>query len=466
MNTAVPFSEDFASPVLTARQATLHWQLLGGLGICVVPAMTALFMGHLMFGARYLAISVFLLLGYFLARGDKYEYLALAIAAVPALSFFREVFFYFSIAVFFGGGLLLWACVDREEITFIWKDLTWRCLFFLGVLYWWLSMLHTGDYSSNTRLLDYILTATAVYLLAERRSWLATALVGLGISSSLLATALLPYGDRLGAGEIDSMHVGNPILMGVPSAMILLLALADKGRLLMLEEHPFGRMCLALASGIWLVLSGSRGSWTITLICLVLLLLFNKYGRKALLGFLVVISLATALVLLSNRGVGIQTVFEKTVDSDRSLKNRTSFRSVQWSVMPEVFMVSPIWGWGPGSGKAVAFLYTGRHLAWHALYLQVIGETGLIGLTTLLWILILLIRRGVRHLKEWGEITPLIGVVAYMALGLSVSGFDAFSGILLGLAFMARERYPRLKSLDFVAVPGLSEEAAVQPPAA
>ena len=59
MNTAVPFSEDFASPVLTARQATLHWQLLGGLGICVVPAMTALFMGHLMFGARYLAISMF-----------------------------------------------------------------------------------------------------------------------------------------------------------------------------------------------------------------------------------------------------------------------------------------------------------------------------------------------------------------------------------------------------------------------
>jgi O-antigen ligase len=434
---------DFELPTIRAREAKLHWQPMARLAVCVVPAVVSLGLGNLMLGARYFAISLFLMLGYLLVKGDHHEYMAVAIGALPALSFFRDVFFYFSIAVFLGGGLLLWACKSREEIKFVWDDLTWKFLVSLSLLYWWLSILHTGDYTSNTRLIDYCLSATAIYLLADRRSWLATALVGLGITSSLLAIGLLPYGDRLGAGEIDSMNVGNPILMGVPSAMILLLAVADNGRLLFLETHPLGRVFLALASGEWLVLSGSRGSWAIAVIGLTLLLCFSKLGRKVLLGCIAVIAFATVLLLLSSRGAKIQTVFEKTVDSGRSLKNRTSFRSVQWSAMPQVLSASPIWGWGPGSGKNVAFLYTGRHLAWHALYLQVAGETGLIGLICLLSILSSLFLRGVSHLKQWKEITPLIGIVAYMTLGMSVSGFDAFSGIFLGLAFMARERAPR-----------------------
>ena len=463
MNSAIPFSADIELPALTARDARLHWQLFARLGICVGPAIVSLGFGHLMLGARYFALSLFVFLGYLLVKGDKYEYMALSIGALPALAFFREVFFYFSIIVFLGGGLLLWARVAWEEVRFVCGDLTWRWLVFLSLLYWWLSILYTGDYTSNMRLLDYILSATGIYLLANRRSWLATALVGLGISSSLLALGLLPYGDRLGAAEIDSIHVGNPILMGVPSAMVLLLALADNGRWLLLENHPLGRGFLALVSGEWLVLSGSRGSWAITTICLILLLLFSKLGRKALLGCVAIISLATILVLLSNRGAKIQTVFEKTVDSDRSLKNRTSFRSVQWAAMPHVFWASPIWGWGPGSGKNVAFLYTGRHLAWHALYLQVVGETGLLGFIALLWILGSLLRRSIGHLKRWGEITPLVGIVAYMVLGMSVSGFDAFSGIFLGLAFMARERAPRLASREVWVGPTASMESIAPP---
>src|ERR1019366_10267652 len=163
-----------------------------------------------------------------------------------------------SIIVFLGGGLLLWAAVAWEEVRFVWGDLTWRWLVFLSLLYWWSSILYTGDFTSNMRLLDYILSSTAIYFLANRRSWLATALVGLGLSGSVLAVSLLPYGDRLGAADIDSIHVGNPVLMGVPSAMVLLLALADNGRWLLLENHPLGRGFLALVSGEWLGLPGSR----------------------------------------------------------------------------------------------------------------------------------------------------------------------------------------------------------------
>jgi O-antigen ligase len=311
------------------------------------------------------------------------------------------------------------------------------------------------------RLLEYMLSSTAVYLLAHRRSWLATTLVGLGISSTVLAVTLLPYGERLGAASIDGMDVGNPILMGIPSAAVLLLALADQGRWLLLENRPFGRSILALLAGEWLVLSGSRGSWAVTIVGIVLMLLFSKLSRKQVLAGIAILSVVTVLVLSSNRGAKIQKVFEKTVDSDRSLKNRTSFRSVQWAAMPDVFSASPIWGWGPGSGKDVAFLYTRRHLAWHALYLQVIGETGLLGLIPLLCILGSLLCRGIAHLRRWGEITPLIGIVAYMTIGMSVSGFDAVSGIFLGLAFMARESVPRLTIREGFVAPAGGKEVVV-----
>jgi O-antigen ligase len=446
LTATIPYPAGIEVSGFRVRNARLHWQLIVQLAVCIVPALGSTGLGHLTLGARYLVGSLFVFLAYHFLKGNSYEYLALAVAALPALGFLRGVFFYYSIIVFLGGGLLLRAAVAWDDIRFVWADQTWRWLVLLSLLYWWSSILYTGDFTSNMRLLDYILSSTAIYFLANRRSWLATALVGLGISTSVLAVSLLPYGDRLGAADIDSMHVGNPILMGVPSAMILLLALADNGRWLLLEKYPLGRAILAMLSGDWLVLSGSRGSWAITTICLILLLLFSKLGRKALLGFVAVISLATVLVLLSNRGAKIQTVFEKTVDSDRSLKNRTSFRSVQWAALPQVFAMSPIWGWGPGSGKDVDFLYTGRHLAWHALYLQVIGETGLLGFVALLCILGSLVRRGVMHLRRWGEITPLIGIIAYMILGLSVSGFDSFSGIFIGMAFIAREQTPRLSS--------------------
>lgn len=448
MSSATSYPASIALPAFRVREVRLHWKLIARLCIVVVPAFTALGFGHLMVGARYLAITLFLFLAYSFMRGDRYGFLSLAVGVLPAVGFMRGVFFYYGIVVFLSAGLLLWAFLAWKEFRFVWGDLTWKCMVFLSLIYWWSSIVYTGEYTSNIRLVEYLLSSTAVYLLANRRSWLATALVGVGISTTALAVGLLPYGDRLGAADIDSMHVGNPILMGVPSAMILLLALADNGRILLLENYPFGRIALALLSAEWLVLSGSRGSWAIILFGFFILLSFGKLGRKAILGFVVVIALATSMVLLSNRGEKIQAIFNKTVDSDRTLKTRTSFRSVQWAAMPEVFVKSPIWGWGPGSGKQVAFEHTGRHLAWHSLYLQVLGETGLIGIVSLFWIMGSLIRRSFIHLRKWGEVTPLIGVVAFMTLGISVSGFDALSGIFLGLAFMARESSPRMASRE------------------
>src|ERR1039457_2294265 len=77
----------------------------------------------------------------------------------------------------------------------------------------------------------------------------------------------------------------------------------------------------------------------------------------------------------------------------------------QWESFPAVFFDSPIWGFGPGSGKAVSLHYTKEGKTWHSLYLLVGVETGLIGLIGLMFLLGALTRRGIAHWRTRREIT-------------------------------------------------------------
>jgi O-antigen ligase len=248
---------------------------------------------------------------------------------------------------------------------------------------------------------------------------------------------MLPLGgERLGMAQIDGVELGNPVLLGVPAAFIVLLCFAENGRWLLVEDKPIYRTIICLVSGEWLILSGSRGSWTVTIVGMLLILLFGKQNRKPLLITLGVICLASIIVLSTDLGSKITYQYDRSVDGERSLANRTSGRSLQWGALPEVFAKSPVWGWGAGSGREVVRLYTGHNLEWHALYLQVLGETGLLGFIPLIALLGIFIRRSIQHLRRFGEIAPLLGVASFLSLGLSVQGLDAFSGILLGLVFV------------------------------
>ena len=44
--------------------------------------------------------------------------------------------------------------------------------------------------------------------------------------------------------------------------------------------------------------------------------------------------------------------------------------------------------------------------------------------------------RVLEHLRITGEILPLLGLVCYMVIGLSVSALDAMSGVYIGLALL------------------------------
>jgi O-antigen ligase len=436
---------------LNVRPGKFDWVVIAQVCICTIPAMATIDIAQPTWGARYLAGTLFLMLGYYVVVRDRYRYLSLFLGMTPALVLMRGLFFYNSPIFFLGMGFALWSFVAWKEVRFILSDGTWKTFAFLGFVYWFLSFLLVHSWIANLRVMELVFTTAAMCLVSNRRSYLATAFIGMGVSVSAYAIAMLPYGVRLGEGDLDNgQSIGNPILVGLPAALILILALSDRGRYLLLENSKWGRLFVCLVAGEWLVLSGSRGSWLTTTTCLTLVFAFSRISRKAMLGMIGIGVLATLAVLTTGRGAIITNVFDKTVDSNRSLANRTSGRSAQWEAIPILFPLSPIWGYGPGSAKDVDYVYTHRHLLFHSLYLDVIVETGLMGFIPLMIVLGLLIRRAILHLRRYGEVTPLVGIVAFMLIGMSVTAFDCISGIFIGLAFMAHELNPRYIAHQYV----------------
>ena len=66
-----------------------------------------------------------------------------------------------------------------------------------------------------------------------------------------------------------------------------------------------------------------------------------------------------------------------------------------------------------------------------------------------------------RHYRKYGELTPLVGIVGFMIIGISVTAFDFISGVFLGLALIAREPTPRFVARELVVTPmeEIDEEA-------
>jgi O-antigen ligase len=312
------------------------------------------------------------------------------------------------------------------------------------LLYWWLSYLNTGEYANNLRLVELVLSAMSVKLLAQRRSYLATALLGVALSTIAVGAGMLPNSTlRLGIAEIDGTRLGNPIELGVPSVLVLILLLSDGGQWMFLRQRMWLRIGLAMAAGEWLILSGSRGSWLSALGVLTLMAVFSRKDRRVLLTLGLAVALVTGAAISTPLGDEIAKQYTKTLDSDRTMANRTSGRSAQWAALPDALAQSPLWGWGPGTGRNVVAYYTGRHLNWHSLYLQILAETGLLGFTFLLGLLVSIGRRAFGQWRKFGELAPILAFIAYIAIGFSVSAYDANCGLFIGLAMLGSEAAPR-----------------------
>jgi O-antigen ligase len=381
-------------------------------------------------GAAILGVHV-------LARQPK-RYISFAISIIPAILLMRNQYLYSSLVAIFAIGLLLWWALCPSEVWNLWGHGV-RLTFVLAcVLYWAASWLNTGDVHSNMHAVEFLLVASCVFLLGGHRSSLAAGLLGMGLTVLCVGIGVFPYGERLGLVRIGSISLGNPVTLGLSAALVFMLCVSEGGRWLGLESHPTMRFLVSLGSAAMLMLSTSRGSWLMAIVGVLTILAFGKtYRRNAWWIVVLVPTVALLLTLSTGRGASVMKFYSAVASSDTSLSKKTTGRFNQWERLPVAFASSPIWGHGGGSGASIYHEFGGKELQWHSLYLQLLVETGAVGFLAFGAILLAIGNRAREHLRTTGEIVPLVAVLCYLTIGLSVSAIDGISGVYLGLALIA-----------------------------
>jgi len=419
------------------RPPALRNDLLLQVLACCLPVTLFFLGGHAVAGGRAYFLVLLAFLGYYSLKKKPLECLCLIVGTLPVLVTIRGFFIpYVSLVVL----LLGFSCFElftTKEPQRFWtrKPLHW--LLMGAFVYWWLSFLFTSDHSNNFRTLELSLSACAVFLLNWRRSYLATALLGMAMSTLLLAIGFFPYGDRLGMGSIDGVTIGNPINIGVPCALIFLLTMAEGGKRLLLHNRTILRIACSVGSGVILLLSTSRGSWLVAIVGVLLLAILDSSSRKPILKALLVLAAVAFLIAATPSGKSISHYFEKTTNSDNSLTARTDGRYEQWESFPRAFAMSPLWGFGPGSSRITSLRFSGENIIYHSLYLQIGIETGLLGLVLVFYLLGRIVSDAIAHRKVCGEVVPLLSILSFIFLAITVTGIDAFGGTLLGIGLIA-----------------------------
>jgi O-antigen ligase len=309
------------------------------------------------------------------------------------------------------------------------------------ILYWLLSFALTGDYARNLRTIEWALTASIVFMLGQRRSYLATALVGVGLSGIMIGITLLPFGDRLGmSGKVEGLQwgLGNPIVLGIPLALFILFCIAERGKWLGLENNQFWRVLFLVVAGCLLLLTTSRGSWFILLVGMIAIGTFDRLARIQMFYALGIFALLLMILPLLNisRYANVQHYLAQTFSPDTSIEKRTTGRVDQWRALPAILSDSPVWGVGPGGGRAASLTYAHKNIIFHSLYLQVAAETGILGIPLLILLLGTTLTRAWIHFRKFGEIVPLLGIMSFIVMGLSVEGLDILGGTLLGVGLV------------------------------
>jgi O-antigen ligase len=404
------------------------------IGVCVGPAMAALGFDHPRPAGIYLLTLLFTLELYYILRRKPLAASTLAIGTLPAWMLLRANFYYNAVEVVLAICAFAWIEGQHADLRAVCRDRLFQSLAAFLFVYWAISFYLTGDYAVDMRGFELLFSALNVRLLARHRRWLATALMGVAISVLAMGCGLLPYGNRLGMAQVAGGRVGNPISFGVPAALVLLASLTDGGRWMLVNQRPWVRIFLDGVIGVFLVLSTSRGSWLVLAVGTAIVFLLGRRQRKLILTMAALLIVGGGLYIHFDNDNLVRNYLHETFSPDESWSKRTTGRAEQWAAFPRVLHDSPVWGFGPGNGRRISVIYAHKNIIWHSIYLKVGAETGLIGLGLLMIILGAAVSRAWRHYRSVGEAMPLIGIVGFMMIGVSVPAFDGLSGMFLGLA--------------------------------
>lgn len=439
-------AKQFLKKQIPIKPGKLDKFILAQVALCTFPALILMRIEQLRAGGIWCFVFLLAFLAIYALKRNIPAFVALTVATLPALSYTREFFFFNSVLALLLLGLGFWFARSPKECSKLWGNQVFRWFFIVGVIYWLVSVLLTREYHANLRVMEMLCSASSIYLLGRHLKYLATALAGLGISIFSVAIGMAGKGDRLGMATVDGDNIGNAITFGLPVALVLLLAVADNGKWLFLQNSKMIRNVLIAMCGVFLLLSTSRGSWLVALVGIGVAIFYQSQQRRKIFIALLLMGCVLVGVLQTKSGDRVSEWFEKTTDSERSLSQKTTGRLEMWMLFPKVIEDSPIWGVGPGLGPKAYAYYSllsreatfrkGKELAWHAIYLQIGVETGMIGLTILAIFFSKLIFSGLLYRRVTGNVVPLLGILCYMTIGVSVPAIDGISGLFLGLSFL------------------------------
>lgn len=430
-------------PAARARSLQLtHAAVLSA--VAVMPAMGLVLLGEPALGARALLAAV-AGLGVLVANRAPGAPLALVLATLPALMLLRNLVLYNGVTLLLFVALGWYALRDPAPRALLGHRRT-LILLSTTVTYWLVSWILTTRYYDNLRLLELGLAALGIAALAARPELFREAGAGMIVTMLSIGGAMLSLGERLGYARVAGVTLGNPISFGLPVAFLLLLVHAGRGRALGLDRRPKLRLACSVVLALALVLSTSRGALLVAAVSLSILAIFDRSSRRSL-ALASIGGLAVAwLTLRGARGDVLRQWGDRTFSSERSLANRTSGRSDQWLLFPQVLADAPPWGFGPGRGAEIYARYSlldprvtlepGKPMAWHSLYLHVGVEAGVLGLAALCALTGSLLKGGLRAARHARAPLALTGTIGFTVVGLSVSGIDGLSGLFLGLALL------------------------------
>ncbi len=438
--------------------------VLAAVMVCTVVPMALFYAGRFAVAGRcFWVLAGAALMGFALMAGPELL-LAFLIAVAPLINLLRSFAFFNVVIVLYAAALFLCFVRDPSRLSGLFRQFPWLGgVSALAVVFYAASFLNTGRYSSNLRVFELLFALVTILLLRERPKLLASALLGLVVSACTVGFAMLPHLDtteRLGMVRVDDPDVpwtasfGNPIQLGLPLSLGFLALVIDGGRWLQLQTRPLWRVALLLPTTALLVLTTSRAAWLATAVGLTVSFAWGKRQRfKLLAGGLVVLA-AVLAVLTSEYGDAVRRGYEHTFGEDRTLAQRSTGRSDQWTVAWRAFTSSAgssVHGYGPGVGSeayarvsaTMAVHGAGSQVALHSLFMQVVVETGLLGLVPLVALLAAAGVRVFRRTAQSGIVLPWACFLGFLLVAMTVTGFDTVSGVMLGLGLTVTSKSHR-----------------------
>ncbi len=197
-----------------------------------------------------------------------------------------------------------------------------------------------------------------------------------------------------------------------------------------------------------LVVTTSRIGFLMLTSVLFFLLALRKLNPKYLLPIVGSLFVTFAVVSMSTYSDLADKWIEKTFSNQKGLAGASTGRANQWSEAFLYFQEEGLWkiltGYGPGKGPEFSLQYStkiedaidsmyGKGFELHSFYLNVMVEYGLIAFAVFLLFMFRRLKKLFKIYRIQKTELPIFALILYLTYIITVSGFGAVPGIVVGI---------------------------------